>query len=632
MSGKEKEQEPRIGVFVCHCGRNIGGVVNVKEVVEYASTLPHVAHAEDNLYTCADDGLTSIKEAIKKYNLNRVIVSACTPRTHAPLFQKTIESEGLNKYLFEFVNIREQDSWVHSHDKEAATEKAKDLVRMGVAKAALLEPEEEQKICVEPTALIIGGGISGMTAALSLAGMGYRSYLVEKMDRFGGFVNNLANLYMEGGDAAKSIEPIIQRIRDNRLIHKYLNTKVVDVDGYIGNFRVTVEGPAGKDCLKVGTIIVATGAEEFEPLGYYGYDSFDNVVTLSELELMMKEKKLPPVKDVAFIQCVGSRGQELPYCSRICCNVSMKNALALAEMAEKGELGQGENITVEKTVGNESISEEIAAQRRQRRRRSSRRHEHEGGGERKAQPAGRAKVNVTIFNRTICTYGVHHEIYYNKAREKGVRFLRYTPDRPPKIRASGNRLAIDYYHKTLQAERSMEVDLVVLAAPLVQNPDAKDLSKLLKVPLGPDGWFLEAHVKLRPLDFATEGIFVCGPARGPADISESVDQALGAAARAAIPMSRGYVQAEALFPQIDADTCTGCGTCIQVCPYNALYKNEDNKAEVIVAACKGCGLCGSVCPEKAIDMTAFRDEQVMAQALAALESLETVLEEVKAYE
>ena len=626
----ERKEEPRIGVFICHCGRNIGGVVNVPEVVKYATTLPNVVHAEDNLYTCADDGLTSIKEAIKKYNLNRVVVSACTPRTHAPLFQKTIESEGLNRYLFEFVNIREQDSWVHSKDKENATEKAKDLVRMGVAKAMLLEPEEEQKISVEPTALIIGGGVTGMTAALSLAGMGYRSYLVEKSDRFGGFVNNLANLYMEGGDAANSIEPLIQKVKENRLIHKFLNTQVVDVDGYIGNFEVTIEGPAGKDFLKVGTIIVATGAEEFEPVGYYGYDSFDNVVTLSELELMMKEKKLPPIRDVAFIQCVGSRGEELPYCSRICCNVSMKNALALVEMAEKGEIEEGENITVEKSVGVESISEEIAARRRQRRRRSSRRHEEERKKEDVSSKKGR--INVTIFNRTICSYGVYHELYYNKAREKGVRFLRYTPDQPPRIRASGNRLAIDYYHKTLQAERSMEVDLVVLATPLVQNTDAKDLSRLLKVPLGPDGWFLEAHVKLRPLDFATEGIFVCGTARGPADISESVDQALGASARAVIPMSKGYVQAEALFPQIDVEKCSGCGTCIQVCPYNALFKNEDNKAQVIVAACKGCGLCGSICPEKAIDMTAFRDKQIMAQALAALESLDTVLEEVKSYE
>lgn len=615
----DKNEKPRIGVFVCHCGANIGGFVDVPSVAEYAKTLPDVVYATDNLYTCAEDGLASIREGIRKHNLNRVIVASCTPRTHAPLFQATCESAGLNKYMFTFVNIREHCSWVHMKEKERATKKAKDLIRMGVARARLLEPQVEARVDVTPVGLVIGGGVSGMTAALSLANMGFPVHLVERENELGGFVRNLNNLYVTEKSAVETIRPLIERVTAHKNVTLHLNSQVKSVEGFIGNYDVVIGTKGAEDTkIKVGTIIVATGALEFMPEGLYGYNQYPNVVTLTEFEILCKKKTLPKLKSVAFIQCVGSRGQVKSYCSRICCNVAIKNAINIVDNYDNMlGLAERQGTVVEKIPVEQKATDEILERRRRRRGRE--RGEEAGAEEVKLGPA--EKIEVTVFNRDVMAYGVEHELAYNKAREKRVKFIRYTTDHLPKVYMEGNQLMVAYFHETLKLERTMPVDMVILSTPLVQQTGAAELSQMLKVPLGQEGFFLEAHVKLRPVDFATDGIYVCGTCRGPADITECTYQAAAAASRAAIPMARGYVQAEALTSVVDENKCTGCGTCIQVCPYGALRKNDRGFAEVIVAACKGCGCCGATCPEGAITMTNYTDAQLLAEAKAALEEV-----------
>jgi heterodisulfide reductase subunit A len=619
MADKKTEamEKPRIGVFVCHCGSNIGGFVDVPTVAEYAKTLPDVVYATDNLYTCAEDGLSNIREGIRKHQLNRVIVASCTPRTHAPLFQATCESAGLNKYMFTFVNIREHCSWVHMKEKEMATKKAKDLIRMGVARARLLEPQEEAKVDVTPASVVVGGGVAGMTAALSMAEMGFPIHLVEKEGELGGFVRNLNNLYVTEKSAGDTIKPLIDKVKANKNITTHLNSTLKSVEGFIGNYDISIGTKGAEDQKhKVGTIVVATGALEYMPEGLYGYNQYPNVVTLTEFEILCKKKTLPKLKNVAFIQCVGSRGQVKSYCSRICCNVAIKNGINIVDNYEN-MLGLMEKAgtVVDKIPVEKKATDEIMERRRRRRGRE--RGEEGDAEEVKLGPS--EKIEVTIFNRDIMAYGVDHELTYNKAREKRVKFVRYTTDHLPKVYMEGNQLMIAYFHETLKLERTMPVDMVILSTPLVAQPDAGELSQLLKVPLGQEGFFLEAHVKLRPVDFATDGIYVCGTCRGPADITEAATQASAAASRAAIPMAKGYVQAEALTSVVDENKCSGCGTCMQVCPYGALRKNDKGFAEVIVAACKGCGCCGATCPEGAITMTNYTDAQLMAEARAALE-------------
>ena len=613
----EAKEKPRIGVFVCHCGSNIGGFVDVPSVAEYAKTLPDVVYTTDNLYTCAEDGLSNIREGIRKHNLNRVIVASCTPRTHAPLFQATCESAGLNKYLFTFVNIREHCSWVHMKEKEKATKKARDLIKMGVARARLLQPQEEEKVNVEPSAVVIGGGVSGMTAALSVADMGFPVHLVERDGELGGFVRNLNNLYVTEKSAAETIRPLIDKVKASKNVRLHLNSQMKSVEGFIGNYDIVISQKGAEDFkTKVGTIIVATGALEFMPEGLYGYNQYPNVVTLTEFEILCKKKTLPKLKNVAFIQCVGSRGQNKSYCSRICCNVAIKNGINIVDNYEN-MLGLMEKAgtVVEKIPVEQKVPEEILERRRRRRGRE--RGEEGEAEEVKLGPS--EKIEVTVFNRDIMAYGVEHELTYNKAREKRIKFVRYTPEHLPRVYMEGNQLMVGYFHETLKLERTMPADMVILSTPLVAQPDAGELSQMLKVPLGQEGFFLEAHVKLRPVDFATDGIYVCGTCRGPADITECATQAAAAASRAAIPMAKGYVQAEAITSVVDETKCSGCGTCIQVCPYGALRKNDKGLAEVIVAACKGCGCCGATCPEGAITMTNYTDAQLLAEAKAALE-------------
>jgi len=552
-------------VFVCHCGINIGGVVNVPEVVKYAITLPNVVYSEENLYTCSSEGLSKIKEGIEKHNLNRVIVASCTPRTHEPLFRATCEEAGVNKYLFEMANIRDQCSWAHMHEPKEATEKAKDLVRMAVAKARLLKPQEEPEIEVAPSALIIGGGISGMTAGLCLAGQGFKVYLVEKEPELGGMLRHLHKLYPTMVDASEGLNKIVEAVKQNKSIEVWTSTVIKQVKGFIGNFDVSVqretEEPAN---FRVGTIIVATGADVFEPVGMYGYEKYDNVIIQLQLEQLLKDGQLKKPERVVMIQCTGAREEkERTYCSRICCMTALKNALLIKEL--------------------------------------------------------HPETDIYILFRDLQTYGKEYEEWHRMAQDRGVKFIKYALEKPPEVVTGHNgRLTVDVYHALLGEQVQIESDLVVLSTPLVQHEDARELSQMLKVPLGPDGFFFEAHVKLRPIDFATDGIYVCGTAHSPKDTAESVSQALGVASRAAIPMAVKRLRTEAITSMVDEGLCSGCGTCVSICPYGAIQKDEKGVARVTAVVCKGCGTCAASCPEKAITMRHFTDEQVIAQALAAL--------------
>lgn len=549
--------EVRIGVFVCHCGTNIGGFVDVPGVIEYVKRLPGVVHAEQNLYLCADDGLRAIKAAITDHHVNRIVVAACTPRTHAPLFRSACRDAGLNPYLFEYVNIRDQCSWVHMNEKEKATSKAKDLLRMGIAKAALLEADEDISVDVEPSALVIGGGIAGMTAALSLAKQGFQVYIIEKESELGGMLKNLHSLFPSYQNSAQSLKPILDEVRSTEKITIMVSSVIQDLKGFIGNFDVIVNRNGEEIPLRVGTIIVATGAVPFEPEGLYRYHDSDQVITQFELERMMNASFAPPA-NIVMIQCVGSRGQSVSYCSRICCMVAIKNAILLKEMNPDAQ--------------------------------------------------------ITILHNDIQVYGADNETQYRRAREKGIKFIKFSPERPPTV---DDRICT-VYDPVLRRELDILSDLVVLSTPLVQTPDAEQLSKVLKVPLGQDKFFFEAHVKLRPVDFANDGIYVCGTARGPAGIPESVEQALATASRAGIPIWNRVFKTDAISSMIDPDLCTGCGVCESLCPYGAI-RIENKNGRTIKALCKGCGNCGAACPTHAITMSHFTDEQIHAQIHAAFQ-------------
>jgi len=564
----EQEEKPRVGVFICHCGINIGGVVNVPQVTKYAKTLPNVAYAEDNIYTCSAEGIARIKAAIKDYNLNRVVVASCTPRTHEPLFRGACVDAGVNPYLFELANIREHCSWVHMREPEKATEKAKDIVRMSVARASFLNPQQESEVPVDPTALVVGGGISGITSALCLANQGFRVYLVEKEPELGGMLKKVYRLYPTDEEASKVLEASINAVRNHKNINILTSTNVKSVDGYIGNFEITTLTNAEENKFKVGTVIVATGAVEFKPIGMYGYDKYDRVLTQIDLEKVLQSGKSAMDKffkpqRVAMIQCVGAREEKPPraYCSRICCMVAVKNAMLLKEWYPESE--------------------------------------------------------VYIIYQDMQTYGKDYEEHHRKARVADIKFINYTKDSPPQVTAlPDNRLRVSVYHALLGEERELDCDLVVLSTPLVQHESAKELSKTLKVPLGQDEFFLEAHVKLRPVDFATDGIYVCGTAHGPKDIGESISQAYAVSSRAASPMANRKVRTEAITAVVDRDRCVGCRMCERLCPFGA-HRIEEGKSTVIEALCKGCGVCAAACLRRAITMRHFTDDQIMAEVKTA---------------
>ena len=554
---------PRIGAFICHCGINIGGIVDVPAVVEYARTLPYVVYAEANLYTCSQDTQDHIKQVIEENRLNRVVVASCTPRTHEPLFQETIREAGLNRYLFEMTNIRDQCSWVHMQQPKEATEKSQDLVRMAVAKAALLEPLQTQMISVVQKALVIGGGLSGMTAAMKIAEAGYEVHLVERKSHLGGKARAIHST-LEGDDVQSHLEQLAEKMEKDPRIRLMTQTEIESVDGFVGNFKTKLR--RGKELQEIdhGVIVVATGAEEYWPKEFlYGQDS--HVITQRELEekISLRLDDLQPLKNVVMIQCVGSRNEERPYCSRICCSEAIKNALRLKLM--------------------------------------------------------NPETNVYILYRDIRTYGFKED-YYQKAREAGVIFVRFDPEREPRVEKDGKDLKVIVHEPILQDDLNIRTDLLVLSAGIIPSPDNERLSKMLKIPLNQDGYFLEAHMKLRPVDFATEGIFLAGLAHNPKSIEESLNQANAAVSRALTYLSKKELETIGTISEVDERTCIGCGLCEEVCPYKAIeivikrtVVGEKQVAQVNRVLCKGCGACTASCRSGSIDLNGFTNAEVVAQ-------------------
>ncbi len=565
-------QEPRIGVFVCHCGTNIAGVVSVPAVVEYAKTLPNVVYADNNLYTCSNDTQEVIKDLIKEHELNRVIVASCTPRTHEPLFRNTIREAGLNPYLFEMANIRDQCSWVHMQEPEKATLKSKDLVRMAVAKSRLLEPLQTRYLPIIKGALVIGGGVSGMSSAVELANQGYDVYLVEKDKELGGNFRRIRYL-LEGGKPREELQNLIDQVKTNEKIHLYTEAKIENIEGSIGNFKTSISSQGESVEFEHGVVIVATGAQEYEPKEYL-YGQSDSIITQIELEERLgsdgewgtAKDRIP--KNVVMIQCVGSRDEERSYCSRICCSEAVKNALKLKELSPE--------------------------------------------------------TNVYILYRDVRTYGLK-ESYYTKARQQNVRFIRFEAEQKPEVTQNGNGLQVEVFSQALRLPIEISSDLVVLSAGIVADEGNEEISKLLKVPLNKDKFFLEAHMKLRPVDFATDGVYLCGLAHSPKAVDESIIQAQATASRAATILSKDKIELEATISEVNDETCDGCAYCVEPCPYQAItlieYMREGQvkkTVQVNESACKGCGCCMATCPKKGIVVKGFTLEQLSAQTLAAL--------------
>ena len=556
-------QRPRIGVFVCHCGRNIGGFLDVPATVEFAKTLSGVVYAEHNLYTCSSDTQDRIKELIEEHSLNRVIVASCTPRTHEPLFRDTIREAGLNPYLFEMANIRDQCSWVHMHEPESATAKAKELVRMAVAKARLIEPLHITPVPVTDGALVIGGGIAGMTAALNLADQGFAVHLVEREAELGGHLRHIRYLVGGASDPQVELAKVISRVEAHPNITVRASASVRRVDGFVGNFVTTIAHDGQETLVEHGVVIVATGAAEHTPTEYR-YGSDERVITQHELEDRLAEGKLN-VKRVVMIQCVGSREGDRMYCSRVCCTQAVKNALKI-----------------------------------------------------KTDQPG---TDVYVLYRDLRTYGFREE-YYTLARRSGVRFLRYEPDRKPHLSDVDGRLRVEAFDPVLNAPLEIDADLLVLAPPIVPREDAAEVAQMLKVPLTSDGFFLEAHMKLRPIDFSADGIFLAGMAHSPKGVDETIAQAQATAARAATILSKDEYTPEAIIASVDEEVCAGCGLCVSVCSYDApelVTVRGRQVSRINQALCKGCGACASACPSGAMQQLGFRPKQVVEMVSAALE-------------
>jgi heterodisulfide reductase subunit A2 len=554
----------KVGVFVCHCGSNIGGIVNVPEVVEYAKTLPSVEWAEGNLYTCSEDGLSSIRNRIKELKLNRVVVASCTPRTHEMLFRKNCERAGLNKYLFEFVNLREHCSWVHMQKPTEATLKAKDLVRMGVAKVSLLQPREDLATDVLRVAMVLGGGITGLSAALSLANQGYRVEIVEKEEELGGLLRFVYKVFPTHRPSSVLLDPLIESVLKHPNIQVHLGAALTEVKGFVGNFKATIKENGESRELNVGTIIVAVGAQSHKPVGTFGYGRFDNVMTQLDFEGLGPDRHAE-FNHVVIINCVGARNEERSYCGRFCCIVALKNAILLKE----------------------------------------------------ANP----HAQVTIVQRDVMAVGKLYEDYYRRAMGMGVRFVRYDKDQPPQVEGTdGKAKTVRVFHMLIGKEIELKADLVLLTTPLVPAEDNAVLSQMMKIPLGTDGFFLEAHQKLRPVEFPADGIFVAGCARYPIEIPECIGQGLAAAAKAAVPMARGKVVSDAFVSEVEPSLCSACGRCIEVCPFGAVdwaevrtpEAGKKSVARVNPAECKGCGLCTASCLSGAIRLPGFTDEQLFA--------------------
>ncbi|MEI7673330.1 MAG: FAD-dependent oxidoreductase, partial [Deltaproteobacteria bacterium] len=561
-------EEPKIGVFVCHCGANIGRIVGVPSTVEYALTLPNVVYAQEQLFSCATNSAQQIADIAKEKGLNRVVVAACSPRTLEPLFRDTLREAGINQYYLEMANIREHCSWVHAREKEEATKKAKDIIRMSVARACHLKALQEFDLPVNKAALVVGGGIAGMTCALSIANQGHEVSLVEKESDLGGMARRISHT-LEGLDVQTWLRDVMSKVYQHPLIHVYTNATIPEVTGYVGNFVTRVKSDRGVTEIRHGAAVIATGADEYKPTEYlYGED--DRVMTNLELEeqITKGEERVINARSLVMIQCVGCRNEDRNYCARICCGHSVKNALKLKEI--------------------------------------------------------NPRMDICILFRDMRTYGFSED-YYRDASDKDVRFIRYEPQDKPRVEAVEQDgrpiLRVTVTDFILGKRLAIDADLLALAAAVVPSAGNRELSLLFKVSLGPDDWFKEAHAKLRPVEFGTDGVYLCGTAHYPKQITETIGQAYGAAGRVLTLLSHDTVTASGSVCEVNENRCVSCGACITVCTYGAIEfcdTPEGRVARVNPVLCKGDGLCNTVCPTAAISLKHFTDEEILSQIDAAV--------------
>ncbi len=555
--------EPRIGVFVCHCGSNIAGYLDCEALTKYAAALPNVVYAKNNLYTCSESGIAEIKSAITNQKLTRVVVASCSPRTHMPLFKSACEEAGLNQYLFEMANIRDQCSWVHMQERADAQLKAMDLIRMSVAKAGLLEPQEDIETSLVKKAMVLGAGVAGLSAATALADMGVGVILVERESEPGGLLRRVNRVGPSGEKSADILADLIGKAKSDPNIDLRLETELTGVGGVVGKYEVTLKGKDGAETTEtVGSIVVATGAVPLNAEGLWGYNG-STVITQVELEEQLRDGKFN-AKNVVMIQCVGARSPERAYCSRICCLTAVKNSIYIKELNPEAQ--------------------------------------------------------VHILYRDIQMYGTANEKLLWESRGKGVKFDIYDAATPPKVQEG----KVELYQPVTGMTVDIPCDLVVLSTPLVAPADSPTIANYMRIPVDQNNFFLEAHAKLRPLDFATDGIFLAGTARFPATAPEAQAQGLGAASRANTILSKSKLQFSALVSKV-TDKCDGCGYCVDLCPYNALsleeyeqdgQKRKRNRSDNIL--CKGCGVCAATCPKGGIVVLGFTRKQLEAQVDAAL--------------
>ena len=562
------QDEIRVGVFVCHCGANIGRVVDVPAVVEYCKTLDHVVYATEQLFSCATDSAESITETIREKGLNRVVVAACSPRTLEPLFRDTLREAGINQYFFEMANIREHCSWVHSREKEDATAKAKDITRMSVARACRLQPLQEMDLPVNKAALVVGGGIAGMTCALSIANQGHAVYLLEKTSDLGGTAGRIYYT-LDGMDVQSYLSGLVRQVYQHPLVHVYTDAVITEATGYVGNFVTKVKSERGISAITHGIAVIATGAAEYKPTEYL-YGQSDRVLTQLELgeQIAQGQAELLKARSLVMIQCVGCRQEDRNYCARVCCSHAVKNALKLKEL--------------------------------------------------------NPRMDIYILFRDIRTYGFMED-YYRAAADKDIKFIRFEPDAKPRVEAVAEdgrpvmRVTLPDY--ILGKQLAIDADYLVLSAAVIPAAGNRELAQLFKVSLGPDGFFKEAHVKLKPVEFATEGVYLCGLAHYPKHIPEAINQAYGAASRALTLLSHDTVTVSGSVCEVVEKRCMGCGACISACAYNAIELRESRqgkKAVVNPVLCKGDGLCNAKCPTGAIFLKHFTDEDILSQIDAAV--------------
>ncbi len=558
------QEEPRIGVFVCHCGANIGRIVDVPGTVEYCKTLPNVVYAQEQLFSCATNSAREITDKIKEEGLNRVVVAACSPRTLEPLFRDTLREAGINQYYYEMANIREHNSWVHQKEKELATDKAHDIIRMSVARACQLEPLQEFDLPVDKRALVVGGGIAGMNCALSIANQGHEVHLVEREKELGGIANRI-HTTLQGLDVQEYLKDLKSKIYQHPLVHVYHNAKITDATGYVGNFVTTVESNKGTAAIKHGAAVIAIGIDMYTPTEYlYGQD--ERVLTHLELEekITSDDEKVTGAQSLVMIQCVGCRNEERNYCSRICCSESIKNALLLKEK--------------------------------------------------------NPDMEIYVLFRDVRTYGFNED-YYREAASKGVKFIRYEPENPPEVepgKAEDKRdvLKVTVTDYILGKKLELDADVIALAAAVLPSAETKEVANQFKVTLSPDGFFKEAHVKLRPVEFATDGVYLCGLAHYPKFIQETINQSYGAAGRVLTLLANDIVVASGSVCTVNEKQCMGCGACVEVCTYGALELKETKQGKKCVVnpvLCKGDGLCNTKCPTGAIQLKHFTDQEVESE-------------------